>query len=255
MRLFRTAVWFQLRLAWKSPDTVQVCLTTPLLTVLFLAISQHAGREDLSGYAIVAPTLMSLWLLSLYTAGELINEERALGTLEGLVAAPARLGVVVMGRMCAVTAVGVVAFAEAWLTGGLVFGRWLPLPHPGVTVACVLVTGLATAGTASILSSLFVLMPSARIVQNTLSYPFYLLGGVLVPVSVLPAWLRPASWAVFLSWSADLMRDSLGAPPVMHALPRLAVIAGLGAVGFGTGLVLLGWVLQRVRRIGTLAQV
>jgi ABC-2 type transport system permease protein len=255
MSLFLTAVRFQLRLAWKSPDTVQVCVAAPLMTVLFMAISEQAGRGDLSGYAVVAPTLMSLWMLSLYTAGELINEERALGTLEGLVAAPSSLGVVVMGRLSAVTAIGLVSFAEAWLTSGLFFGHWPALPHPAITVACVLVTGLATAGTASILSSLFVLMPSARIVQNTLSYPFYLLGGVLVPVSVLPAWLRPASWVVFLSWSADLLRDSLGVGPVTHTLLRLAVIAALGAVGCAVGLHLLGRVLRRVRRLGTLAQV
>lgn len=29
MRLFLTAARFQLRLAWRSPDTVQVCVTAP----------------------------------------------------------------------------------------------------------------------------------------------------------------------------------------------------------------------------------
>ncbi|WP_157777811.1 ABC transporter permease [Nocardia terpenica] len=245
---------FQLRLAWKAPDTIQICATAPLLAVLFLAICDRAGRSDISGYAVVAPTLMSLWLLSLYTAGELISEERALGTLEALVAAPARLGVVVMGRLCAVAAVGPVAFGESWLTAGIVFGRWLPLPHPAMAIACVAVTGLATAGTASILSSLFVLMPSARIVQNTLSYPFYLLGGVLVPLSVFPFWLRPVSRGIFLSWSADLLRDCLGAAPITHALPRLAMIAVLGTGGFGCGLFLLKRVVDRVRRLGTLTR-
>ncbi|MEU8461256.1 ABC transporter permease [Streptomyces sp. NPDC029003] len=252
MRLFATAVRFQLRMARRSPHTVQVCLTAPLLTVVLLAVSDSSGRGDLSGFAVVAPTLMSLWLLALYTAGELISEERTQGTLEGLVAAPARLGVVVMGRLCAVTAVGLFAFAESWLTAGLVFGRWIAFPHPLVTAACVLATGLATAGTASVLSSLFVLMPSARIVQNTLSYPFYLLGGVLVPVSYLPQWLRPAARPVFLSWSSDLLRDSLAAPPVDSPLLRLAAIVLLGAAGAALGTVLLGRVLTTVRRQGTL---
>ncbi|MFE6739698.1 ABC transporter permease [Streptomyces tubercidicus] len=254
MRIFVTAVRFQLRLIRRSPDTIQVCVTAPLVTLVVMAISEHAGRADLSPYAVVAPTLMSLWLLALYTAGELISEERALGTLEGLVAAPVKLGTLVMGRLCAVTAVGMVAFAESWLMAGVAFGRWLALPHPWVTVACVLATGLATAGTASILSSLFVLMPSARIIQNTLSYPFYLLGGVLVPVSFLPDWLRPASQVMFLSWSADLLRDSLASGPTSHVVPRLAVILGLGAVGAAIGLFLLHRVIHRVRRIGTLSQ-
>lgn len=255
MRLFATAVRMQLRLARSSPDTFLVCLTAPLLTVVFLAVSDSAGRTDLSPYAVVAPTLMSLWMLSLFTAGELISEERAIGTLEGLVAAPASLGVVVLGRLCAVTAIGLVAFAESWLTAGLVFGRWLALPHPVATLACLLVTGPATAATASILSSLFVLMPSARIVQNTLSYPFYLLSGVLVPVSHLPVWLRPAARVVFLSWSSDLLRDSLAPAPPAYLLPRLVVIVALGAAGAALGLALLHRVLTTVRRLGTLSHV
>lgn len=242
----------QLRLAARSPDTVQVCVTAPLFTVLFLSVSDHAGRTDLSGYAVVAPTLMSLWTLALFTAGQLISEERLNGSLEGLVAAPAPLGVVVIGRMCAITAVGLVSFGESWLTAGVVFGRWLDLPHPWVSAACVLATGLATAGTASVLSSLFVLMPSARIVQNTLSYPFYLLGGVLVPVSFLPDWLEPLSRAVFLSWAADLLRDGFAVAPPGDVLFRLTVIVGLGAAGFLVGLTLLERVVNRVRRLGTL---
>ncbi|MYU25369.1 ABC transporter permease [Streptomyces sp. SID8352] len=255
MRLFLTAVRWQLLLARTSPDTLQVCLTAPLLTVVFLAVSESSGRPDLSAYAVVAPTLMSLWLLSLYTAGELIAEERAQGTLEGMVAAPASFGVVVLGRLCAVTAVGLVAFAESWLTAGVVFGRWLALPHPVATLACLLATGAATAATASILSPLFVLMPSARIVQNTLSYPFYLLSGVLVPVSEFPGWLRPVARTVFLSWSSDLLRDSLAPAPLPSVLPRLAAVLLLGAAGGLLGLVLLRRVLTTVRRLGTLSQV
>ncbi|ONK16049.1 ABC transporter permease [Streptomyces sp. MP131-18] len=254
MRLFVTAARFQLRHLAGSPAAVQVCVTAPLLTVVFLSISDYAGRTDLSPYAVVAPTLMSLWLLALHAAGELITEERDLGTLEGLIAAPARLGTVVMGRMCAVTAIGVVSFAESWLAAGLVFGRWLAFPHPLVVVACLLATVWAAAGTASILSPLFVLMPSARVIQNTLSYPFYLLGGVLVPVTFLPGWVQPVSRAVFLSWSADLLRDGLDPAPVTDAVARLAVILALGSAGCAIGLMLLRRVLNRVRRLGTLAQ-
>ncbi|UXY33133.1 ABC transporter permease [Streptomyces sp. HUAS TT20] len=255
MRLFVTAVRWQLLLARNSPDTLQVCLTAPLLTIVFLAVSESSGRTDLSAYGVVAPTLMSLWLLSLYTAGELIAEERALGTLEGMVATPAPLGVVVLGRLSAITAVGLVAFAESWLTAGLVFGRWLALPHPAAALACLLATGASTAATASVLSPLFVLMPSARTVQNTLSYPFYLLSGVLVPVSHFPGWLRPMARIIFLSWSSDLLRDSLAPTPLPSVLPRLTAILLLGAAGGLLGLALLRRVLTAVRRHGTLSQV
>ncbi|RDG32047.1 ABC transporter permease [Streptomyces corynorhini] len=254
MRLFLNGFTFQLRLARTSPDTFQVCVTAPLYTLIFLSISEYGTGPDLTAYAIVAPTLMSLWILALSVAGTALTEDRDLGTLEGQIAAPAPMGLTFLGRMCSVVLVGLVAFAETWLVAGLVFGRWLTVPHPVVLGACLLVTGAATAGTAGLLSPLFMLTPSARTLQNTFTFPFYLLGGVLVPVDVLPHWIQPASRVVFLSWGADLMRDSLAGPAVHNPVGRLLVVLLLGAAGYGVGMVLLNRVVGRVRRTGTLSQ-
>jgi len=97
-----------------------------------------------------------------------------------------------------------------------------------------------------------VLARSARIFQNSLSYPFYVLGGVLVPVALLPGWLQPLTRVVFVSWSADLLRDSLSAAPIADPTLRLAAVLGLGATGLGAGIFLLRRVLVRVRALGTL---
>ena len=253
MRTFARAFRFQLQLLRRTPDALQVCCTAPLLAVIFLAVTEHAGRPDLAPVGVVAPTLMSLWLVVLLAAGQIITDERNLGTLEAMVATPARLAVVVFGRLVAVATVGVVAFAEAWLVAGLVFDRWLVVPHVAVVVGAGTLAALATAGTASVLSPLFVLLPSARILQNSLTYPFYLLGGVAVPVSAYPEWLQPLSRLVFLSWAADLLRDGFSAEPVRFAAVRMAMVALLGLIGFAIGAALLARVLVRVRRDGTLA--
>ncbi|MFF3749496.1 ABC transporter permease [Streptomyces sp. NPDC002018] len=254
MRLFLNGFVFQLLLARRSPDTFQVCATAPLLTVVFLAINKYTGAGDLTSYAVAAPTLMSLWTLGLSIAGTALTEDRDLGTLEGQIAAPAPMGLTFLGRMCSVVVVGLVAFAESWLVAGVLFGRWLAIPHPFVLAGCLLATAAATAGTAGLLAPLFVLTPSARTVQNTLSFPFYLLGGVLVPAASLPVWVQPASRAVYLSWCADLLRDSLATAPVGRPVLRLLAVLVLGAAGYGVGMVLLHRVVLRVRRTGTLSQ-
>ncbi|MDT8912746.1 ABC transporter permease [Amycolatopsis sp. PS_44_ISF1] len=253
IRHLGSAFLVQCRLARRQPDMLQVLVTTPLFTFVILAFTEAAHRPDLAAYGVVAPTLMALWTFALSTAGNIITDDRMLGTLEGQLAAPSSLFVTVLGRMCAVLLIGLAVFAEAWLTAGLTFGRWLAVPHPGVLAACVLVTGVATAGTASLLASLFVLTPSARTVQNTLTYPFYLLSGVLVPIGFLPDWLQPLARVVFLYWSADLLRDSLATPAVLDVLPRLGVMLGLGAVGYAVGMALLHRVVQHARRAGTLS--
>jgi ABC-2 type transport system permease protein len=249
---FLPAFRFQLSLVRRSPEAVQTWVTTPLLALAFAAVTEVAHRPDLAVYGVVAPTLMALWTTVLFAAGDMITSERDLGTLELLLSTPARLSVLVLGRLCAVASLNLAAFAESWLVTGVVAG-WVAVPHPAALAATLLVTGLAMAGTASVLSGLFVLMPSARTIQNTLSYPFYLLGGVLVPVSYLPGWLHPAGRLVFLSWSSDLLRAVMAPGPVQALGTRLAVIAGLGAAGYGAGTVLLARVLRRVRALGTLS--
>jgi ABC-2 type transport system permease protein len=103
------------------------------------------------------------------------------------------------------------------------------------------------------MAALFVLARSTRTFQNSLSFPFYVLGGVLAPVSLLPGWLQPLSAAVFLSWAADLLRDSLDAAPVDRAAFRVGIVVLLGAVGFALGQLLLYRILTRLRHRGELA--
>jgi ABC-2 type transport system permease protein len=85
-------------------------------------------------------------------------------------------------------------------------------------------------------------------------FPFFLLGGVLVPVRYLPGWIQPASKAVFLSWSAGLLRATLS-PTTLHGVTTsLLAIALLGLAGYATGTLLIDRILRRVRVTGTLAQ-
>ncbi len=74
----------------------------------------------------------------------------------------------------------------------------------------------------------------------------------IAPVSVLPAWLRPLSAAIFLSWSADLLRAALRPVPVHELGFRLGMVALLGACGFAVGAWAMRVVLTRVRGSGEL---
>ncbi len=243
----------QLRMMRGTPDWFLALFTTPLLTAVFLTIFQASARQDLTTYAVLAPALMALWTMSLQTAGELISQERENGSLEALLAAPAPFAAVLFGRIGAVTLVSLVAFVEAWLVGWLLTGAPLPVPHPVLFVLTVAATTWSMTGWAGVMACVFVLARSARTFQNSLSYPFFVLGGVLVPVTLLPDWLSWPARAVFLSWSADLLRDSLDAAPVVMAGGRLLIVAALGAAGYVLSHALLTRTLRRVRTTGRLA--
>lgn len=249
--LAAAAFRFQLSLVRRSPGDLMVLVNTPLLTVAFLTITRHAGRPDLDGYAVLAPAVMALFNMAVMVAGEIVDVDRWLGTLELLLAAPAALPVVVLGRIGAVTVLSLGAVGEAWLVARLGFGVHLTVAHPGLFAATLLVTALATAGWATAMSGTFVLARSARTFQNTITYPFLLLGGALVPVELLPAWLRPISRLVYLSWASDLLRATLRPEPVRLFLPLAGVVLGLGAAGFALGWWLLRRIVDLARTTGT----
>jgi ABC-2 type transport system permease protein len=252
MRAFLAGARIQIRFLTAYPDSLIPFFTAPLFTIVFILVFKHAGRQDLTPYAAIAPVFIALWWLALFNSGWTITIERWNGTLEMLVAAPSSFGAVIFGRIATTTAIGTVSFFEAWLVARL-FGVPVTVHHWGAFLLTVVVTLAAMAGTAVGMAALFVLARNAVTFSNSASYPFYVLGGILVPVSALPHWVRPLSDVVFLSWSADLLRATLRAAPIHRLWPHLGMVALLGACGYAVGLVALRSILVRVRTSGELS--
>jgi ABC-2 type transport system permease protein len=215
-------------------------------------IFRHAGRQDLTAYAAIAPVFIALWWLALFNSGWTITTERWNGTIEMLVAAPSSFAANIFGRITTTTLVGVVSFVETWGVARLIFGTKVTIHHVWPFLATVVVTLAAMAGTAVAMAALFVLARNATTFSNSASFPFYVLGGILVPVSVLPHWIQPLSSAVFLSWSADLLRAALRPTPMHDFAFRLGMVAFLGACGLGVGVWSMRVILVRVRASGEL---
>jgi ABC-2 type transport system permease protein len=250
-RAFAGSVRFQLATVKTNPDYFMSLATAPAFAVAFLSIVRHAGREDLTSFALLAPVFMTLWHMSIFVSGELIGQDRGWGTLEPLIATPAAYPVVLIGRTTAVSFLGVLSLIEVSIVGRLLFGVTLHIWHPAVFAATIAASVFAMAGTSLIFAAVFVLGRSTRIFQQSLNYPFYVLGGVIVPIATLPSWLHPVSKGVFLSWTTELLRDACNPAAIDSVVPRIAAVLALGALGGGVGVVLVGRVLRRVRNLGT----
>lgn len=246
------AARMQLQLVVRDRSYLNEIIANPFFAVIFLGIVKAANRDDLTGFAIVAPVLITLWNMAIEISGGIVDSDRWHGTLEGVVASPVGYPSVILGRVLAVSLLGLFGVAETGIVARVGFGASVTVHHPDVLVGGLVVTALAMTGTATLLASVFVLTRTALTFQNTMNYPFYLLGGVLVPLSFLPGWIQPAGRLVFLSWSADLLRESLAAPPVEDVALRYAIVLGLGFAALAAGRVVLGVVLDRVRTQGNL---
>ena len=200
----------------------------------------------------MAPVLMALWWIALQNAGNMITGDRWQALLEPLLATPSSLASVLLGRITALMCMGLFAFVEVWVLGELVDVP-IPFEHPLALGLTLLVIAFATAGTSVAFAAVFVLTRNAYTFTNSLSYPLYLLGGVFVPVAILPGWLQPISSGIFMSWGADLLRASLRPPPIDDLWQRLGTVVLLGAISFLVGRAILFYVLRRMRSNGELA--
>lgn len=224
----------------------------PVQTLGYLAIFRFGGRADLDLYAVIAPAVIALWALALMLSGEVIANERDNQSLEAIAAAPARLELVMVGRVVVITLASWLALPLSMLTGWAFFGVPPVLAEPGVFVLTYVAMSVATVATALLFAVFFVNSRSPRIFQNSLSYRFYVLGGVLVPVALYPEWVQVLARGVYLSWSADLLRASATGSGQAGWPWRIGVILALGLVTYLVARGLLALTLRNARREGKL---
>lgn len=210
------------------------------LTVLLAY--RAAGRSvvagvDVEGYLLVGTIGILLWSSNLWASGYAIEHERQEGTLLALLLTPASRSAVVLGYGLGDWAVWVLP--SVVVTGLLAwsFGVDLVVRDPlAVLLATIGLLG-STLALGYALAGLFVLSRRANLLANFLQSPVYLLGGMVVPVSALPAPLDRFAAVFPISAGMEALRLALLAGAGLDAIaPLLLELAALSAallvVGF-----------------------
>jgi ABC-2 type transport system permease protein len=255
MQVIASSIRAQLQMTRRNIEDLLPLITMPLFTLVFLAVFVQAGRKDFNGYAVVAPLLITLAQMGIFVASEMITRERSGQTLELLVASPAPFFMVVASRIMLLTSLGILGFAESWLLARVFFDVSVTVWHPWLLIVTLAATVVASTGTALVFAALICFARSTRAFQNGVAYPLFLLSGVLVPVNYLPDWLEPISRALFLYWSANLLRDAMSPGSPEDVALRLGVLLLLGLAGGVIGGVLIGRMLIYLKREGRLGLV
>ena len=252
LRTVLSAIRAQIQMSQRDIESFFPLLTIPVASLVSLAILQQAGRPNLAGYALVAAVLMSIGQMGFFVGSEILANEREGQTLELIVASPTEYYVPLLARITILSALGILGFLESWLIARLVFGIPVWIYHPWIMGVTLLLTIFAASVTSLITSTVYCFGKTTRTYQNALAGPLYLLSGVLVPVTFLPGFVRPISRLIFLSWSADLLRDSLAPTAPEGVAFRFAAIFALGLIGAAVGWRLFSRMLDHLRREGTL---
>lgn len=242
-------------MAFRTPNYWMAMVTTVPQVILFLSVVDAFDRPDLITNALMAPILMTMWSTSLWTGGSVMRDDRWLGLLEIHAAAAQPYGLVVAARVGAVVMLSLLVIPITLITAALTYGIDTQVNHPGLLFSTMLITALAVTGTGIIFSSMTILSRAANTFQSAASYPFLLLGGVFVPLELLPEWVQPLGRIVFLSWASDLVRDSVSAQVVEDVILRMGALIVLGVIGYVAGQRLIKVVLHKVRISGEISAI
>lgn len=251
LRLLVLGWFFHLKMLSRSSFDSFLAILWPLFfaTVAFFMF-RAGGDPDALIYASLGAAVMGIWTATSVSAGSALQRERWFGTLELLVAAPAHFSLVLLPLAFATSAIGVYCMATTLLWGRLVFGIGLTIDHPLLLAAAIPATILSIGALGFLIAVAFARYRYAWALGAMSEYPVWLVCGFLVPLALLPDWVRPISWALAPTWGMRAIRESAtGGTP----LPDVGMCFALGAAYVGLGVVVTDSVLRAARARASLS--
>lgn len=207
-------------------------------------------------YAILGAGMMSMWGQTLYGSGWATGQDRAFGTLEPTLQAPAPYLYVVLGRIVWNVLSGLLGGLIVFAVVVVAYGRPPALPNPAGFVAMFVFVIVTLAAVGVVFAAFYVYTRYAGFIQNVGEFAFYIGTGCMFPITLLPFWTTPFALVLPPTWALDALRyltipgyAGLGWgfwPDVAGAVALTAAYLGLAGVVFHR-------VERHVLEVGTLA--
>jgi ABC-2 type transport system permease protein len=251
LRIMALGWYFQFKAISRSPFEGLFQIIWPLFfaTVAFLMFRAGTDPKTLL-YASLGAAVMGMWSATSTTASGAMQRERWHGTLEALVASPPHFSLILLPITLAMSTIGIYCLVATLLFGRFVFGIDLTVENKVAFGVSIVGTVLSFGALGFLFAVSFVRFRAAWALGNLFEYPVWLIGGFLVPLVLLPNWVRPISWVLAPTWGMNAIRESaLGGTP----WPDLALCLALGVAYVTLGVLALDRVLGAARKRATLS--
>jgi ABC-2 type transport system permease protein len=229
-----------------------------LITVAaFFFLAEQLGTDSLQGYESFAFILIGLAVNSYMTTclvcfTQVVRDAQLTGTLKAVLVTPTSPAEFLVFSSLYPLARATLD-AAIYGIGGLAFGLSLAHVNPVATIV-VFVASLLAFSSIGLMSATFILIVKRG---DPLLWLFgsgsWLLGGVMYPTDVLPAWLRQIAELLPITHAlrglrAALLRDAT----VATVLPEITALTLFAVVGLPVSFAVFNAGLRRARTIGTL---
>ncbi len=244
-------------------------IVQPLASLLIVAFIVIIGTSSFAGAGIPKDVLARLIVSNSFfvyvgsvmmTMGWLVHTDRSrYEVLKNIYISPGTLHPYLVGRGLVAVVNGTISVVVTLLFSVLIFNGLLNLgiPLDLLRVNLLMLIPTVILGVASLIAIGYVLC-AVNIVSNRMEFIlaesitgiFFLLGGVIFPVTALPGWVQLIAQALPVTYFLQAVRDSFfGTNPTSY-LPNLGVLAISTVVTVVLGVVVFRFAEQRAKKLG-----
>jgi ABC-2 type transport system permease protein len=251
LRFVAIAWWLHVKMIAVSAFDGFLKVVWPLFfATVTMLVYRVNGDQSALVYAGLGAAVMGMWSAMATTATMALQRERSEGMLELVAGAPTPLGVVLAPITVALATVGLYSLVVVLVWARILVGVSLIPANPVGFGLSVAVTIVATGMFGFVLSLLAVRYRTAWALGNMLEYPGWLVCGFIIPLVVLPSWLRPVSYALAPTWGMAAIREAAAGGWPWSEISLCALLA----VAYGViGVLLSRVVLRSARRHASLS--
>lgn len=197
MRIIISSALLQMKQSYGRSMFKFCMIAYPLLYGFTLyMLYKEASTTEIMAYVMLGSAVSSLWGTISYSSAGDINRERFMGALEVIFNAPSRFYHVMLGKVIGNTVLGLISMIISILFVSLLSGSAFVVANPGA-FGLVVVIGLISFGAVGMmLSGLLAISRSTTVLMNIMDYPVMILCGIAFPISILPSWTLPFSYAL-----------------------------------------------------------
>jgi ABC-2 type transport system permease protein len=256
LRIFVSSAVFAFRalFSWLRPEMwLTQLLALPLFQMAFFVYLARFVAPTTTNISFIAVgnAMQVSAFSSIFAVCNLTSEEKWQGTLVPLIATPANRFPLFVGRALFQIFNGMATIVVGFFYASFVFGVDMARADFVALAVVVLITTFAMTGFGLMLGSVGLFMRTAMIIANIFLFIGLLLCGVNFPVTDLPPWVLPFSYAIPMTYGTMAARAAVQGTTVAQLTPLLLqeTLAGIGSL-------LVGYVLfigfeELARRRGT----
>ena len=240
LRVFKGAFFFGRKglIIWDSWDmwVMQIAIT-PIAQIGFFAfLSIYLGySSQVTQYIVIGNALQSMSFSAVFAVANITSQDKWQGTLPSMMVTPANRIALFIGRAWFQVLLSSLIAAAGLLYAATLFGVSFASADFLAIAVVIFLTSAAMISFGLLISAVGLYMRTALIVANIFLFVTLLLSGVNFPVSSLPGWLQPASWAIPLTYGTQALRDAIAGSSLSALLPTLGWEALDGALVMAVG--------------------